>query len=82
MLAISACGLAGTAPAVQSVATPGSGAGVAQRGGTLRLAIPADITSLDGHISSSNLSVTTGNIFDRLVMYDVKLQPQPMLAES
>jgi len=82
MLAISACGLAGTAPAVQSVATPGSGAGAAQRGGTLRLAIPADITSLDGHISSSNLSVTTGNIFDRLVMYDVKLQPQPMLAES
>ena len=48
----------------------------------VRVAIPADITSLDGHSSSSNLSVTTGNIFDRLVAYDVKLQPQPMLAES
>jgi peptide/nickel transport system substrate-binding protein len=62
-------------PAAQSAAQP-------RTGGTLRLAIPADISSLDGHISSSSLSVTTGNLFDRLVAYDLKLQPQPMLAES
>jgi peptide/nickel transport system substrate-binding protein len=62
-------------PTVQSIAQP-------RTGGTLRLAIPADITSLDGHISSTSLSVTTGNLFDRLVAYDLKLQPQPMLAES
>jgi peptide/nickel transport system substrate-binding protein len=86
VVAISACGLAGntppaaTAPVSSSAPAPASVA--PRRGGTLRLAIPADITSLDGHISSSNLSTTTGNIFDRLVAYDVKLQPQPMLAES
>jgi peptide/nickel transport system substrate-binding protein len=62
-------------PTVPSAATPRSG-------GTLRLAIPADIASLDGHVSSSSLSTTTGNLFDRLVAYDIKLQPQPMLAES
>lgn len=62
-------------PAAQSAAQP-------RTGGTLRLAIPADISSLDGHISSTSLSVTTGNLFDRLVAYDLKLQPQPMLAES
>ena len=86
VVAISACGLAGNAPpaatAPVSSSTPAPASGAPRRGGTLRLAIPADITSLDGHISSSNLSTTTGNIFDRLVAYDVKLQPQPMLAES
>jgi len=30
-----------------------------------------------GHISSTSLSVTTGNLFDRLVVYDLKLHPQP-----
>jgi peptide/nickel transport system substrate-binding protein len=51
-------------------------------GGTLRLAIPADISSLDGHTSSSILSITVSNMFDRLVAYDVKATPRPMLAES
>jgi len=82
----SACSLAGTAPPAPTVpvntSKPAPAAGAPRRGGTLRLAIPADITSLDGHISSSVLSITTGNIFDRLVAYDIKLQPQPMLAES
>ena len=67
---------------VAAAGKPAAAAAPPRTGGTLRVAIPADITSLDGHISSSNLSVTTGNIFDRLVAYDVKLQPQPMLAES
>ena len=86
---VAACGVAPSAPAAPSATvtaadtrTPAPAAGQPRTGGTLRVAIPADITSLDGHISSSNLSTTTGNIFDRLVAYDVKLQPQPMLAES
>src|SRR5215207_6370506 len=41
-------------------------------GGTLRLAIPADITSLDGHVASTLLSITISNMFDRLVAYDIK----------
>jgi peptide/nickel transport system substrate-binding protein len=51
-------------------------------GGTLRVAVPADISSLDGHTSSSILSITQSMAFDRLVAYDVKATPRPMLAES
>lgn len=81
--ASSACTPAAPA-AAPAVAKPTAQPAAAQprSGGTLRLGIPADIASLDGHVSSSALSTTTGNLFDRLVAYDVKLQPQPMLAES
>ena len=80
-----------SAPVVPAAATPpatlGSGAAptaAAQRriGGTLRVAVPADISSLDGHTSSSILSITQSMAFDRLVAYDVKATPRPMLAES
>ena len=37
---------------------------------------------MDGHTSSSILSITVSNAFDRLIAYDVKAQPRPMLAES
>jgi len=37
---------------------------------------------MDGHTSSSILSITVSNAFDRLVAYDVKGVPRPMLAES
>src|SRR5262249_2449718 len=86
---VAACGVAPAAPAsppatvtVADTGKPAAAAAQPRTGETLRVAIPADITSLDGHISSSNLSVTTSNIFDRLVACDIKLQPQPMLAES
>jgi peptide/nickel transport system substrate-binding protein len=79
---IVAAACAPAAPTVTTTLTPAPKANTGRTGGILRLAIPADITSLDGHISSSALSTTTGNIFDRLVAYDLKLQPQPMLAES
>jgi peptide/nickel transport system substrate-binding protein len=59
-------------------------ASAAQRrtGGTLRVAVPADISSLDGHTSSSILGITQSMAFDRLVAYDSKSNPRPMLAES
>ena len=62
------------APSVTTTSTSAPAAAAkpntARTGGTLRVAIPADITSLDGQISSTSLSTTTGNIFDRLVAYD------------
>ncbi len=51
-------------------------------GGSLRVGVPADISSLDGHTSSSLLSITQSMAFDRLVAYDVAATPHPMLAES
>jgi peptide/nickel transport system substrate-binding protein len=90
---VAACGP--TAPATQPAApstptarsqasTPGPAPTTAQRrmGGTLRVAVPADISSLDGHTSSSILGITQAMAFDRLVVYDIKATPRPQLAES
>jgi peptide/nickel transport system substrate-binding protein len=74
-------------PTIAVAATPATtsaGAAGTQRrtGGTLRVGVPADISSLDGHTSSSILSITQSMAFDRLVAYDLKATPRPMLAES
>jgi peptide/nickel transport system substrate-binding protein len=83
-----------TAPAPPSAATVAAVAATAvtpapaasgtnrKTGGTLRVGVPADISSLDGHTSSSLLSITQSMAFDRLVAYDVAATPRPMLAES
>jgi peptide/nickel transport system substrate-binding protein len=71
----------GAAPAAPTQAAQ-SPAAQRRIGGTLRVAVPADISSLDGHTSSSILSITQSMAFDRLVAYDVKATPRPMLAES
>jgi peptide/nickel transport system substrate-binding protein len=67
-------------PSVAQVSAPA--AAQPRTGGTLRAGIPADIPSLDGHISSSSNPYTLNLMFDRLVEYTTKLEPQPMLAES
>lgn len=41
-----------------------------------------DISTLDGHNTTPNQFDTTWSVFDRLIGYDAKLQPQPELAES
>src|SRR5437773_2006789 len=51
-------------------------------GGTLRTALPSDITSLEGHLYFTWSFESTWLAFDRLIEYDDKLQPRPMLAES
>ena len=72
--------------AVQATAATGTSATPAgasrTTGGTLRVGVPADISSLDAHTSSSLLSITQSMAFDRLVAYDVAAKPRPMLAES
>ncbi|HEU0169732.1 MAG TPA: ABC transporter substrate-binding protein [Chloroflexota bacterium] len=79
---------AASAPAAAGSAAGTSAAAIAKPatssaprpGGTLRVGIPADIASLDGIVRGSYDSVWL--VYDRLVTYDEKLKPQPMLAES
>jgi peptide/nickel transport system substrate-binding protein len=70
----------GTTPAAGGAATPA--AATPKTGGTLRVAIPADPASLDGHLFAAGRFDTTWLIYDRLTEYDLNLKPQPMLAES
>jgi peptide/nickel transport system substrate-binding protein len=76
------------APTQSSVAPPAPdstqavGAASAGRGGTLRLGIPTDITGLDGHLIAAPATDTLWQVFDRLTVYNSKLEPQPMLAET
>ncbi len=53
----------------------------ANRGGTLRIGIPTDITGLDGHLIAAPATNTLWQVFDRLTVYNAGLEPQPMLAE-
>jgi peptide/nickel transport system substrate-binding protein len=51
-------------------------------GGTLRIAIPADPSTLDGHGPRMSAGDHLWLVYDRLIAYDDQLVPQPMLAES
>jgi peptide/nickel transport system substrate-binding protein len=51
-------------------------------GGTLRVGVPTDIVTLDPVVRGGAPYESTWLTFDRLVTYDDKLQPLPMLAES
>ena len=51
-------------------------------GGTLRVGIVGDITSLDPFLWSPNNSNTVGQVHDQLITFDEKFNPQPRLAES
>ena len=73
-----------TAPATAQL-TPGASstkpaAGQPRSGGTLRLGVLGDLPNMDGHWIQG-LS-TIYHVFDRLVEYDPKLNPQPSLAQS
>jgi peptide/nickel transport system substrate-binding protein len=74
------------APTVTVAAAPKPTAAQAQAptksGGTLRLGMVGDVSTLDGHNTTPNQFDTTWSVFDRLITYDAKLQPQPELAES
>jgi peptide/nickel transport system substrate-binding protein len=70
------------ASAAGAVAAQPSAPQQPKTGGTIHYAGLDDITSLDGHKSSSPAFDTMFQVFDRLTEYDLKLQPQPRLAES
>jgi peptide/nickel transport system substrate-binding protein len=61
---------------------PPQAAAAPKTGGTLRLAIVGDLTTLDGHFSTPSGNSTIWQVYDTLISYDDKLQPQPELAES
>jgi peptide/nickel transport system substrate-binding protein len=68
-----------------SVTTPTPAANAAaqpRRGGTARYSIQADLSSIDGHVRTPGAVDSLWLAFDHLTIYDQKLQPQPMLAES
>ena len=71
-----------TAPATTAVQPTSAPAAQAKSGGTLRLGMVGDVSTLDGHNTTPNQFDTTWSVFDRLISYDTKLQPQPELAES
>jgi peptide/nickel transport system substrate-binding protein len=67
------------APKPTSATAP---AGQPKSGGTLRLGMVGDVSTVDGHNTTPNQFDTTWSVFDRLISYDSTLQPQPELAES
>jgi peptide/nickel transport system substrate-binding protein len=69
-------------PAAANPASVAPTAISAARGGSLRLGLPTDITLLDGHLIAAPATDTLWQVFDRLTVYNAKLEPQPMLAES
>jgi peptide/nickel transport system substrate-binding protein len=70
-----------TATAIPAAAPQATGA-QPRLGGKLRYGSLDDITSLNGHQTSSVQYDTLYHVFDRLTEYDLKQQPQPMLAEQ
>ena len=70
-------------PVAVSTPTPAAAAaGQPKSGGTLRVGVPTDIVTLDPVVRGGAPYESTWLTFDRLVTYDDKLKPLPMLAES
>ena len=72
-----------TPAAAVSTAAPAKPAeGQPKMGGVLRVGVPTDIVTLDPVVRGGAPYESTWLTFDRLVTYDDKLKPMPMLAES
>jgi peptide/nickel transport system substrate-binding protein len=68
-----------------ATATPASvvvSAGQPKPGGTIRTGQVGDIANLDGHYANQLSATTVQMAYDKLAVYDLTLQPQPVLAES
>lgn len=68
-----------TSPKVAAPAVPTADS---RNGGTLRYGMVGDLTTLDGHVLVVPAYATLWQAYDRLTAYDLKLEPQPQLAES
>jgi peptide/nickel transport system substrate-binding protein len=71
-----------TAAPTQAAAAPTQPAPTPRSGGTLRVGILGDIVSLDPHQLTPPIPDVTFSVWDRLLEYDPKLTPLPLLAES
>jgi peptide/nickel transport system substrate-binding protein len=77
---------AAAAPTVPAAATAGSAVkpatGQPRSGGVLSIGLAGDVASIDGHHRTAGSQESVWLAYERLIQYDEKLQPQPMLAES
>lgn len=84
--ATTGAGVSSAAPTVAAgvgVATaPAGGTGQPKRGGTLKVTQPIPVTPFEFQQLGPHTSWILVNVFDTLMRYDEKLQPQPRLAES
>jgi peptide/nickel transport system substrate-binding protein len=76
-----AAGSTPQATALSAQSTP-TAAPQPRSGGTLRVGILGDIPSLDPHQLTPPVPDVTFSVWDRLLEYDSKVTPQPLLAES
>lgn len=73
----------GTASPSTPAAAPAQTAGQPRFGGTLKVGRVDGLETLDGQRFVSNtIGITYGTVYERLIDYDQKVVPQPMLAES
>ncbi|HEU0168325.1 MAG TPA: ABC transporter substrate-binding protein, partial [Chloroflexota bacterium] len=77
-----AASVAVSAPASASTGASSAASATPKLGGKVRYGSLDDITSIDGHVTSSPGYDVVYAIFDRLTEYDLKQKPQPQLAES
>jgi peptide/nickel transport system substrate-binding protein len=68
--------------AATSVSAPQASGAQPKPGGTIRTGQVGDIANLDGHYANQLSATTVQLAYERLVVYDARLQPQPVLAES
>jgi peptide/nickel transport system substrate-binding protein len=74
-------------PAATTAATPTAAsapqtAAKPRAGGVLQIGLSGDVASIDGHHRTSGAQESVWLAYERLIQYDDKLKPQPMLAES
>jgi len=84
---LAACG--GAAPtatpaagSAAGAASPSIASGTAKKGGTLKLSQPIPITPFEFQQLGPHIALVALGVFDTLIRYDDKNQPQPRLAES
>ena len=73
---------AGAGTATGAAMMPAGAAGQPKRGGTLRVAQASAVVPFEFQQLGPHSTFILLNVFDTLVRYDDKLQPQPRLAES
>jgi peptide/nickel transport system substrate-binding protein len=73
---------ASVAPTATVVAPPRPATAQPKSGGTIRTGQVGDIANLDGHYANQLSATTVQLAYEKLVVYDTKLQPQPVLAET
>jgi peptide/nickel transport system substrate-binding protein len=79
---VSATGGSSGSSGLTPVAAGGAPTPAPKTGGTLRVAISSDLTSLEGQLGIPPANDTLWQVYDRLTEYDDQGQPQPRLAES